>query len=92
MIFGITGQDGAYLANLLLKKKYQVHGVGRGKNFVNLYSTSRKKEHAKNILANFFQENKTLHIDDQVHLAQNVKIKRSFFKILNQRIHRITNK
>ena len=29
LIFGITGQDGAYLANLLLKKKYIVHGVKR---------------------------------------------------------------
>ena len=36
LIFGITGQDGAYLADLLLNKKYQVHGVSRGKNFVNL--------------------------------------------------------
>ena len=29
LIFGITGQDGAYLAKLLLKKKYIVHGVKR---------------------------------------------------------------
>jgi heptosyltransferase-3 len=72
-----------------LLRKYK---IVEGKNFVSLYSTSRRKEHAKNILANFFQENKTLHIDDQVHLAQNVKIKRSFFKILKQRIQRITNK
>ena len=72
-----------------LLRKYK---IVEGKNFVSLYSTSRKKEHAKNILANFFQENKTLHIDNQVHLAQNVKIKRSFFKILKQRIQRITNK
>ena len=70
----------------------QVKVSNEGKNFVSLYSTSRKKEHAKNILANFFQENKTLHIDNQVQLAQNVKIKRSFFKILKQRIQRITNK
>ena len=27
LIFGITGQDGSYLAELLLKKKYIVHGV-----------------------------------------------------------------
>ena len=30
LIFGITGQDGAYLSRLLLKKKYFVHGVIRG--------------------------------------------------------------
>jgi GDPmannose 4,6-dehydratase len=29
LITGITGQDGSYLAELLLKKKYQVHGVVR---------------------------------------------------------------
>ena len=29
LIFGITGQDGSYLANLLLKKNYIVHGVKR---------------------------------------------------------------
>ena len=29
IIFGITGQDGSYLAELLLKKGYTVHGVIR---------------------------------------------------------------
>ncbi len=29
LIFGITGQDGSYLSELLLKKNYQVHGVIR---------------------------------------------------------------
>ena len=29
LITGITGQDGAYLASLLLKKGYEVHGVKR---------------------------------------------------------------
>ncbi len=29
LIFGITGQDGAYLAEFLLKKNYVVHGVKR---------------------------------------------------------------
>ena len=29
LIFGITGQDGSYLAQLLIKKKYIVHGVIR---------------------------------------------------------------
>ena len=29
LIFGITGQDGSYLAQLLLKKGYHVHGVKR---------------------------------------------------------------
>ena len=29
LIFGVTGQDGSYLASLLIKKGYQVHGVIR---------------------------------------------------------------
>jgi GDPmannose 4,6-dehydratase len=29
LITGITGQDGSYLAELLLKKNYQVHGIVR---------------------------------------------------------------
>ena len=29
LITGITGQDGAYLAELLLKKGYEVHGIKR---------------------------------------------------------------
>ncbi len=29
LILGITGQDGAYLADLLVKKRYKVHGVAR---------------------------------------------------------------
>ena len=29
LITGITGQDGSYLAEFLLKKNYEVHGVIR---------------------------------------------------------------
>ncbi len=29
LITGITGQDGAYLAEFLLNKNYQVHGIKR---------------------------------------------------------------
>ena len=29
LIFGVTGQDGAYLSKLLLKKNYIVHGIKR---------------------------------------------------------------
>ena len=35
LIFGITGQDGSYLAQLLLKKKYMVHGVKRRSSSLN---------------------------------------------------------
>ena len=29
LITGVTGQDGSYLAELLLSKKYKVHGIVR---------------------------------------------------------------
>ena len=35
LIFGITGQDGSYLADFLLKKKYEVHGVKRKSSSIN---------------------------------------------------------
>jgi GDPmannose 4,6-dehydratase len=35
LIFGITGQDGSYLAEILLKKKYIVHGVKRRSSSIN---------------------------------------------------------
>ena len=39
LIFGVTGQDGAYLADALLKKNYIVHGVKRRQS--SLSSASR---------------------------------------------------
>ncbi|OJJ18239.1 GDP-mannose 4,6-dehydratase [marine bacterium AO1-C] len=35
LITGITGQDGAYLADFLLKKGYQVHGIKRRTSLIN---------------------------------------------------------
>ncbi len=35
LITGITGQDGAYLAELLLKKGYEVHGIKRRTSLIN---------------------------------------------------------
>ena len=35
LIFGVTGQDGAYLARFLLKKNYIVHGVKRRSSSLN---------------------------------------------------------
>ncbi|WP_420152918.1 GDP-mannose 4,6-dehydratase [Siphonobacter sp.] len=35
LITGITGQDGAYLAEFLLKKGYEVHGVKRRSSLIN---------------------------------------------------------
>ena len=51
LITGITGQDGAYLAELLLEKGYQVHGIKRR---ASSFNTSRidhlyQDPHEKNI-------------------------------------------
>jgi GDPmannose 4,6-dehydratase len=35
LITGVTGQDGAYLAELLLKKGYEVHGIKRRTSLIN---------------------------------------------------------
>jgi GDPmannose 4,6-dehydratase len=35
LITGITGQDGAYLAELLLAKGYEVHGLKRRTSLIN---------------------------------------------------------
>ena len=38
LITGITGQDGSYLAEFLLKKGYEVHGIKRR---ASLFNTDR---------------------------------------------------
>ena len=35
LITGVTGQDGSYLAELLLDKGYEVHGVKRRSSSIN---------------------------------------------------------
>jgi heptosyltransferase III len=72
-----------------LLRKYR---IVEGKFYVSLYSTSRKKDYAKDILSNFFNNNKLLTFDEQVRLAQNVKIKRPIFVILKQRLIRLIKK
>ncbi len=37
LIFGVTGQDGAYLSKFLLSKNYVVHGVKRRSSTINTY-------------------------------------------------------
>ena len=57
LITGITGQDGAYLAELLLNKKYIVHGLKRRSSLFNtdridhLYEDSHIKD--SNLILHF---------------------------------------
>ena len=70
------------LAESLLKK----YKMTEGKNYVNLYSTSRKKEYALPIIAEFLNKCQALPIDKQISLAQKVVVKRSAFIVIKQRI------
>jgi GDPmannose 4,6-dehydratase len=38
LIIGATGQDGSYLAKLLLDKVYEVHGIIRRSSLINTHS------------------------------------------------------
>jgi len=69
-----------------LLKKYK---IVEGKKFVSLYSTSRKKEHAVQILFKFFNKYSSFPLNEQVLMAQKVKIKRSLFTIIKQRFLRL---
>ena len=44
LIFGITGQDGSYLAEILLEKGYEVHGVIRKSATGNLKNIEHQSE------------------------------------------------
>jgi GDPmannose 4,6-dehydratase len=59
LIFGVTGQDGSYLAEFLLKKNYTVHGVKRRSSSEN---TSRIDHIFDSI--NFTSKNLHLHYGD----------------------------
>lgn len=50
IIFGVTGQDGAYLASLLLSKGYKVHGVVRRTSAINRYRLDKIEKKLKNNL------------------------------------------
>ena len=56
LITGITGQDGAYLAELLLKKGYMVHGVKRRSS---LFNTDR--------IDHLYQDQHESHVNFKLH-------------------------
>ncbi len=69
IITGITGQDGAYLAELLLEKGYEVHGIKRR---TSLFNTARidhlyQDQHENNV--NFF-----LHYGDMTDSTNLIRI------------------
>jgi len=54
IIFGITGQDGSYLAELLLKKNYIVHGVKRRSSSANTQRIDHLYDNINNNNKNLF--------------------------------------
>ena len=59
LIFGVTGQDGSYLAELLLKKNYIIHGVKRRSSSAN----TERVDHLFDSL-NFTNKNFFIHYGD----------------------------
>lgn len=47
LITGITGQDGSYLAELLLEKGYMVHGIVRRASLINTYRIDHIFDHKR---------------------------------------------
>ena len=72
LIFGITGQDGSYLAEFLLKKNYIIHGVKRRSSSAN----TERIDHLFDSL-NFSSKNIFIHYGD---LCDNSSI----FKIITE--------
>lgn len=69
LITGVTGQDGAYLAELLLKKGYEVHGIKRRSS---MFNTNR----IDHLYADLHEENVKfiLHYGDMTDSTNLIKI------------------
>ena len=67
LITGITGQDGSYLAELLLQKGYKVHGIIRRSSQVNTTLI-------ENLINNERNRNLTLHYGDMTHSTNIIRI------------------
>ena len=87
LIFGVSGQDGAYLANLLIKKNYSVIGITRNLNEKNLFRLKKlnilnkviiKKGSAVN--ANFVHKTikKNQNVKEIYYLAGDASVTNSF--------------
>ena len=54
IITGVTGQDGSYLAELLLSKNYIVHGLKRRTSIINTSRVDHLYENQKKLKINLF--------------------------------------
>lgn len=90
LIFGVTGQDGAYLTEFLLKKNYVVHGVKRRSSSINTERVDRFYEeiqHATRFImhygdvtdgTNVFSLIQTIRPDEIYNLAAQSHVRVSF--------------
>jgi GDPmannose 4,6-dehydratase len=69
LITGVTGQDGAYLAELLLKKGYEVHGIKRRSSLFNTARIDHIYEDPQNPDPHFI-----LHYGDMVESSSLIRI------------------
>ena len=76
LITGITGQDGSYLAELLLKKGYIVHGIKRRSSSFNTSRIDKLYQDPHQHNQKFF-----LHYGDLVDST-------NILKIIDQEIHK----
>ena len=74
LIFGITGQDGSYLADFLLKKKYIVHGVKRRSSSFNTERIDHiyqdPHETKKNFILHYGDVTDSLSVSNLIHLIR----------------------
>ena len=69
LITGVTGQDGAYLAEYLIKKNYQVHGIKRRSSLFNTYRIDHLYQDPQEKNRNFI-----LHYGDLTDAANIIRI------------------
>lgn len=73
LITGVTGQDGAYLAELLLAKGYEVHGIKRRSSSLNIDRISHLSKDEKSEDPRFF-----LHYGDMTDALSLIRIIQEF--------------
>lgn len=86
IIFGVTGQDGAYLAEFLLKKEYEVHGVRRRTSVSNMQRLAHVTNHERffihhgdvSDIGNIATLIQTIDPDEVYNLAAQSNVKVSF--------------
>ncbi len=67
LITGVTGQDGSYLAELLLEKGYEVYGMVRRSSTENFERISHIKDKLRLIQADLFDQGSLLDMMEEVH-------------------------